>query len=76
MSTGILEGMASSCRDVHQTRGEALRQAWRLAALQWHPDKFMAQHGQRIRQDQQAAIERRLQVIWQQLQHERQTLLL
>ena len=57
-------------------RAERLRQAWKLAALRWHPDKFLALHGQLVPPAQRAAVAQRLAAVWQALQLERQALLL
>ena len=71
-TAGVLLGMSCACRQ--QDAAGGLRQAWKLAALRWHPDKFLAQHGPRIQEGQLQPVQQRLADVWQALQHERRAL--
>lgn len=51
-------------------RGAALKCAFRTASLQWHPDKFLARHGDRLSAQDTPAIKERLQAICQAINDE------
>ena len=75
-AAGMLQGMgcALCVASLRNNQADAARQAWRLAALRWHPDKFMALYGDLVPAAQRAVVCGRLAAVWQQLQLERQTM--
>lgn len=75
---GILQGMAFARAegrgDISRTPGAAaemdVREAFKSAALRWHPDKFLARFGQCLAPSDADLIMQRVASIAQRLNHE------
>ena len=57
----------SACRPLcsNLDKGAVLKGAFRAASLQWHPDKFLARHADRLNAQDRPAIVQRLQALCQ-----------